>query len=130
MATTYDAKHLTVIVDDVHLTGFSEDMVEFEKDEDNWTTKVGAQGDTVRSRVNNKLGTLTITLLSISPQVALLDSLAKNDKLVKVSVIYNGDPKETITSNSAYIKKPATRTYSNEVEDRVFELQLMDAEIN
>lgn len=130
MATTYDASNLTVTVGGIYITGFSESMAEFEKDEDNYSTKVGAQGDTVRSKVNNPLATLKLTLLATSPQVAYLDSLAKSGTLVPVSVIYNGSPKETITSTSAYIKKPAVRTYGNEVEDREFEVQLLDADVN
>lgn len=128
--TTYDPKDLTVTVGGVFLTGFSEDMAEFEKDEENWTTKVGAQGDVVRSKVNNPLATLTITLLATSPQVPYLDGLGKSGKLVPISVIYNGQPKESITITEAFIKKPATRTYGNEVEDREYEIQCMDAEIN
>lgn len=128
--TTYDPKDLTITVGGVYLTGFSEDMAEFEPDEDSWTTKVGAQGDVVRSKVNNPLATLTITLLATSPQVSYLDGIAKSGKLVPISVIYNGQPKESITITEAFIKKPATRTYGNEVEDREYEIQCMDAEIN
>lgn len=130
MATTYDAKDLTVTVGKTFITGFSEDMVEFEKDEDNWSTKVGAQGDTVRSKVHNPLATLKITLLATSPVVSYLDGLAKSGELVEVSVIFNGTSKEMITSTSAFVKKPAARTYNNEVADREFELQLMDADIS
>ncbi|MNL09864.1 hypothetical protein D3C87_1306420 [compost metagenome] len=128
--TTYDPKDLTVTVKGVFLTGFSESMAEFEKDEDSWSTKVGAQGDVARSKVNNPLATLTVTLLATSPQVAYLDSIAKSGELVPISVIYNGSPKETITITEAYLKKPATRTYGNEIEDREYEFQCLDAEIN
>ncbi|MNS43025.1 hypothetical protein D3C72_754190 [compost metagenome] len=128
--TTYDPKDLTVTVKGVFLTGFSESMAEFEKDEDSWSTKVGAQGDVVRSKVNNPLATLKITLLATSPQVAYLDGIAKSGELVPISVIYNGQPKESITITEGFVKKPASRTYGNEVEDREYEIQCMDAEIN
>ncbi|WP_128102788.1 phage protein [Paenibacillus sp. DCT19] len=125
-ATTYDAMSVTITVDGVYLTGFSEDMVEVEKDEDNYDVKVGAQGDTVRTKVNNPLGTCTITLLPTSPQVTYLDGLANSGKLVPVTIINAGPPKETITCTEAFVKKPAARTYGNEAEDREYELVLMD----
>ena len=125
-ATTYDSKAVSVIVGGVYLTGFSEDMVEVEKDEDNFEVKVGAQGDTVRTKVNNPLGTATVTLQQTSPQVAYLDGLANSGKLVPVTIINTGPPKETITVTEAFIKKPASRTYGNEAEDREYEFVLMD----
>lgn len=129
MATTYDPMDLTVTIGGVYLTGFSEDMVEFEKDEDGQTAKVGSQGDVVTTRVNNPLATLTLTLLPTSPQVAYLDKLARTGELVPISIIYNGSPKETITVTEAFIKKPATRTYGNEAEDREYEIQCLDHEV-
>ncbi|WP_422659116.1 phage structural protein [Paenibacillus sp. EC2-1] len=125
-ATTYDSKAVSVIVGGVYLTGFSEDMVEVEKDEDNFEVKVGAQGDTVRTKVNNPLGTATVTLQQTSPQVPYLDGLANSGKLVPVTIINAGPPKETITVTEAFIKKPAARTYGNEAEDREYEFVLMD----
>ncbi len=125
-ATTFDAKSVTVTVGGVYLTGFSESMVEIEKDEDNYEVKVGAQGDTVRTKINNPLGTITVTLLQTSPQVAYLDKLANTGELVPVSVINVGPPKETVTVSEAFIKKPAARSYGNEAEDREYEFQCMD----
>lgn len=129
MATTYDPMDLTVTIGGVYLTGFSEDMVEFEKDEDGKTAKVGSQGDVVTTKVNNPLATLTLTLLPTSPQVAYLDKLARTGEHVPISIIYNGEPKETITVTEAFIKKPATRTYGNEAEDREYEIQCLDHEV-
>lgn len=129
MSATYDPMDLTVTIGGVYLTGFSEDMVEFEKDEDGQTAKVGSQGDVVTTKVNNPLATLTLTLLPTSPQVAYLDKLARSGEIVPVAIIYNGSPKETITVTEAFIKKPATRTYGNEAEDREYEIQCLDHEV-
>ncbi|MGG6311565.1 phage structural protein [Paenibacillus macerans] len=125
-AKTYDPANLTVTVGGVYLTGFSEDMAEFEKDEDGQTAKVGSQGDVITTKVNNPLATLTLTLLPSSPQCAYLDKLGRTGQLVPVSVIYTGDPKESITVTQAFVKKPATRTYGNEAEDREYEIQCLD----
>lgn len=127
--STYDPKDVAVIVDGTYLTGFSEDMVEIEKSENNFETKVGAQGDVVRTKVNNPLGTITVTLLPSSPQVAFMDRLANSGKLVPVTVIYSGTPKETTTATEAFVQKPATRTYGNEAEDREYEIQCLDIDM-
>lgn len=127
---TYDPQNVTVIIGGIYLTGFGEDMLEVEKDEDNYGVRVGAQGDVVRTKVNNPLATITVTLLSTSPQVAYMDSLGKSGKIVPVSIIHAGDTKETVTSEKAFIKKPATRTYGNEAEDREYEIQCLDIDFS
>ncbi|PNQ81959.1 MULTISPECIES: phage protein [Paenibacillus] len=127
--TTYDPMDLSTSVGGVFLTGFSEDLVEWEKDEDSNTFKVGAQGDVLVTKVNNPLATLKITLLATSPQVAYMDKLAVTGEVVDVSVIYNGTPKETITSTAGVVKKPAARKYGNEADDREYEIQLTNHEI-
>ncbi|MGF9907898.1 phage structural protein [Brevibacillus porteri] len=128
-AATYDPNDVTMTVDSVYLTGFSEDMIEIEKAENNYETKVGAQGDVVRTKINNPLATIKVTLLPSSPQVAYLDKLANSGKLVPVSVIHAGIPKETTTSTEAYVVKPATRTYGNEAADREYEIQCLDIDM-
>lgn len=127
--TTYDPMDLSTSVGGVFLTGFSEDLVEWEKDEDSNTFKVGAQGDVLVTKVNNPLATLKITLLATSPQVPYMDKLAVTGQVVDVSVIYNGTPKETITSTAGVVKKPAVRKYGNEADDREYEIQLTNHEI-
>lgn len=128
-SATFDPKDVAVIVDGTYLTGFSEDMVEIEKSENNFETKVGAQGDVVRTKVNNPLGTIKVTLLPSSPQVAFMDKLANTGRLVPVTVIYAGTPKETTTVTEAYVNKPATRTYGNEAADREYEIQCLDLDM-
>ena len=87
---------------------------------------MGAQGDVARAKVNNNLGTIKITLQQTSPFVAYLDRLANSGKLVAVSVIAAGDPKEVNSATEAYVKKPADRTYSKSIEDREYEIQCLD----
>jgi len=128
--TSYDAKSVSIIVGGTYLTGLAETMVVVSKDEDGFETTVGAQGDVVRSKVNNPLGTITVTLQQTSPQIAYLDSLAKTGALVSVSVINAGPPKETATATQAYLKKPADRTYGASAEDREYEFQCMDLDFS
>jgi hypothetical protein len=128
--TTYDAQSVSIIVNGTYLTGLSEDMVSVSKDEDSYETTVGAQGDVVRSKVNNPLGTISVTLQQTSPQIAMLNSIAKSGALVPVSVINAGPPRETVTSTQAFIKKPADREYSASAGDREFEFQCLDLDFN
>ncbi|MEK4520013.1 phage protein [Paenibacillus sp. FSL H8-0122] len=127
---TYDSMDVTTIVDGVFLTGFGEDLVTVAKDEEQYTTAVGAQGDVVRNKVNNPLGTITVTLQRTSPQVQYLDGLANSGQLVPVSVIFSGTPKETNIATQAYLKKPADREYGSEAGDKSYEFQCLDLSMN
>lgn len=126
MTTTYDPKDVVMTANNVFVTGFSEDMIEIDKDEERYSTKVGAQGDVIRNKINNPLGTIKVTLMHDSPQVAYLTQLARTGELFPVSVIHNGVPKETTTVVEAFVKKEPTRTYGGESEDREFEIQCLD----
>ena len=65
--TRYNAKDCVVTVGEAYITGLGEDMVSCEKDEDNVSAVVGAQGDVVLNVVNNPLGTITLTVQGTSP---------------------------------------------------------------
>ena len=78
--TRYNAKDTTITVDNVFITGLGEDMVTGEKDEDYFSTVVGAQGDVIKSEINNDLGQITITIQPTSPQKAFLLGLAKRQQ--------------------------------------------------
>ena len=73
--TRYNAKDTSVVVNDVYITGLGEDMISIEKDESLAENVVGAQGDIVRSEINNSIYTITITVQVTSPQLGYLISL-------------------------------------------------------
>lgn len=75
MVSRYNAKDCTVMVNDVYITGLGEDMISWQKEEAYFESVVGAQGDVVKSEINNPLHTLTITVQSTSPQLPYLMSL-------------------------------------------------------
>lgn len=70
--TRYNAKDCTITVDGVFITQLGEDMVSFEKEEAYFEPVVGAQGDIVKSEINNTIHTLTLTIQPTSPQKAFL----------------------------------------------------------
>ena len=71
----YNAKDSVIVVDGVHITGLAENFWSFEKQEALAENVVGAQGDVVRSEINNDLWDATITVQATSPQAKFLFSL-------------------------------------------------------
>ena len=131
MVTSYDAKDVSVIVNGVYLTGFADGtFVSYEKTEDRFNVVVGAQGDTARARINNPLGTITVTLQQTSPQVAMLNNLAKSGKLVETRVIHKGSNTVKVGGTQCFVMKEASGEYGSEISNREFTLQILDFEIN
>lgn len=131
MVTSYDAKDVSVIVNGVYLTGFADGtFVSYEKTEDRWTISTGSMGDTARAKVNNPLGTITVTLQQTSPQVQMLNNLAKSGKLVEARVIHKGTNTEKIGGTQCFILKEAAGEFSNEISNREFTIQVLDFDVS
>ena len=125
--SSYDSKDVSVIVGGVYLTGFAEGaLVSFEKDEENWSVSVGSQGDVGRAKVNNPLGTITVTLSQTSSQVSYLNGLANSGTLVEARVIHKGTGEEKAGGTQCFVKKPASGEFSDEISEREFEIQVLD----
>lgn len=123
--TQYNAKDCTITVDNVFLTGLGEDMVSCAKDEEFFTTSVGAQGDIVVNEINNDLGTITLTLQGTSPQKALLMYYAKTRKEFPIWVTNLGIG-ERVGGNKARVKNFPELAQAKELDDRQFEIQVFD----
>lgn len=123
--TRYNAKDVTITVGGVFITGLGEDMVSGEKDEDNVSAKVGAQGDVVANEVNNDLGTIKITIQGTSPQKAYLIGLAKSKEMVDVWVS-NKNIGEKMGGTKCQVKKTPGLEYSAELADREVEFIVYD----
>ncbi|MDO4330658.1 MAG: DUF3277 family protein [Lachnospiraceae bacterium] len=121
----YDPKDCVITVGGVYITGLGEDMVTCEKDEDNFTTNVGAQGDVVVNKNHNQLGTIKITVQGTSPQKKYLLGLAKSGELFNVWVI-NKAIEEKCGGTQAMVKKPPELSQGKELDDREFEIQVFD----
>lgn len=125
MFATYDAKNCSVIVDGVYITGLSESMISCEKDEEFFSTSVGAQGDVVKSVTNNDLGTITVTVQSTCPQKAFLTSLAKRDEPFSIWII-NKPLGERIGGTMANLKNYPSIEREAEAGDMEYEFQVFD----
>ena len=130
MPAIYSPKDVTVIVNGEYITGFAEGtFVTIEKDEDSISPSVGAQGDVAVAISCNNLHSATFILQQTSPSVATLDRLHKAGNMFTVSVTCkskDGSIDESFDCESALVKKPATRNYSNEIESREYSIQCLD----
>lgn len=123
--TTYNAKDCVITVGGIYITGLGEDMVSGEKDEDNVSAVVGAQGDVVVNEINNDLGTITVTVQGTSPQKSYLMGLANSKTITDIWVI-NKSIGEKMGGTKAIIKKTPTLEQGAELADREFEFQVFD----
>ena len=85
--TQYNAKDCSVVVGGKYITGLGEDMVSWEKEEAYFEPIVGAQGDVVKSEINNDIHNLTVTVQPTCPQLGVLLQLAKRNTPFPVWVI-------------------------------------------
>lgn len=121
----YNAKDTTVTVNGVNITGFGEDMLTIEKDEELFSTSVGAQGDVVKSEINNPLGTSTLTVQVTSPQYPYLLKLAKQSDPFPFWYT-NKSLGERSGGTMANIKNYPEIARGAEAEDVEFEFQIFD----
>lgn len=121
---TYDASLVSVVVDGRFITGFDEgEFVSWEKDEDNFSTKVDAQGYTGVAVVNNQLGTITLPVSQTSPDLKFLKTLANTKKKFAIWV---NSPDEKIGGTEAMVKKTPEGSFGDEIGVREFEIQVFD----
>ena len=125
--TTYDGKDLTVTVDGTYITGIGEDGVTGEKDEDFFETSYGAQGDCVKSIVNNNLGTVTITLQKTSPQYGYLLGLARRRDEFPLWCT-NKETGEKFGGSKAALRNYPSTENGTEHSDTEFEFAVFDYE--
>ena len=128
--TQYDTKKCTIIINDsMAVTGLGEDMVTFAKDEEFFSTSVGAQGDVMVNVTNNDLCTITLTLQPTSPQKATLIQYGKNRTQFSMWVT-NASIGEQFGGNTAMVKNFPELGNGSEAEDREFEIQVFDGTVN
>lgn len=121
----YDAKDTTVIIDDVYITGLGEDMVSIEKDEDFFNVSKGAQGDVVKSQINDTCGKLTLSVQVTSPQKAFLMGLANRSEPFPVWAI-NKKLGERAGGSMANLLTFPEIARGAEAEDMEFVFQVFD----
>lgn len=126
---TYDAKDTSVVVDSTYITGLGEDMISAEKEEDFFTPSVGAQGDVVKSQINNPLGTMTIYVQPTSPQKGFLMGLAKRTDPFPIWAV-NKKLGERVGGTMANLLTFPSINRGSEAEDMEFVFQVFDLTVD
>lgn len=127
--TSYNAKDCVITWNGIYITGLGEDMVTGAKDEEYFSTNVGAQGDVVVSEINNNLGTVTLTLQGTSPQRTKLIADAKAGVIAPIWV-NNKNLNTSFGGTQARIKNLPEISLAQELEDIEFEFQVFDYTMN
>lgn len=127
--TSYNAKDCVITWGSIFLTGLGEDMVSGEKDEEMFSTSVGAQGDVIVNEQNNDLGTIKVTLQATSPQRQKLIADAKAG-VVNPIWVNNKVLGTSFGGTQARIKNYPELSLAQEAEDVEFEFQVFDYTVN
>lgn len=125
MVTSYNAKECAITWDHNRITGFGEDMVTGEKDEEMFETAVGAQGDVVVNEKNDPLGTVTLTIQATSPWYNRLIADAKAGKIAPLWV-KNKRLDRSFGGQQARIKNYPEQELGAEASDGEFEFAVFD----
>lgn len=123
--TRYNAKDTSVMVDGVFITGLGEDMISFSKEESASEIIVGAQGDVVKSEINNDIHTLSLTVQPTSPQLAHLMSLKDRKDCFPVWVI-NKEMGITLGGTQACINEMPEISLGASAEDIEITFSILD----
>ncbi|WOC33055.1 MULTISPECIES: phage structural protein [Caproicibacterium] len=125
MYTVYDPKDSTVTVGGILITGFGDDMISGEKNEDAIDPEVGAQGDVVANVSNNNLGKVTLSVQVGCPQYAYLLGLAASHEAVPVWAV-NKSIKERFGGQQAMLTKFPDVKNASKAEARSFVFTVFD----
>lgn len=125
--TTYDFKKVSVIVDGVIITGYMDgESITTEKNEDDVTTHVGAQGDVTFSESNDETGTITLNIKQTSSSAPILKTLRDGKKIFPVQIVdVNSNVVRAGGTQCRFVKPPA-RTWGNEVTGLEYSIYVAD----
>jgi hypothetical protein len=128
---TYDPRDINVIVNGQFLTGFAEgNFVTAEKDEENYSTHVGAKGEVSRARNADPMGTITINLKNTSPSNAVLNKLAKSRDTFELYVVDANENAKKAGGSICWAEKPADLSWGDEIETIEWNIKIADYSAN
>lgn len=77
----YDPSQVTFAYKGVNITGYQDGtFIDAERNENSFTEHAGSLGDVTRSRILNRTGKITLTLMSQSPSNDVLDAFLAQDE--------------------------------------------------
>lgn len=122
---TYDPKGVSLIVGGHIVQGYADgSFVKVSRNEDMFSTKIGADGEPSRTKSNNKSGLLEITLLQSSASNDVLSGYALADELSnsgQVPVMVKDNNGTSIyVSEAGWIKKMPDAELGKELGERTW----------
>jgi hypothetical protein len=121
---TFDPKEVSVILGEYILRGFSDDQVSVVRDNSAYELTVGCSGEGVRTKSNDKSGTITITLQQSSPSNDDLSTLALLDETSNLGLrpFYMKDSLGTTiySAISCFVEQIPEASYGKSATDRVW----------
>lgn len=131
---TIDPKQTLVLIGGVAMSGFADGtFIEIVSDAQQFTKVVGADGYTTRVKTNNYNATLTLTLAQSSPSNDVLSGFLALDKAANAGVvpvlIKDMTGNTLIFSSTSWIQQFPDITYSNEMTERAWTIELVDLDV-
>ena len=123
MAKTYNPAQVAVVFNGHEVSGYADgSFVTVARDEDGWGLSVGSSGEGVRSKMNNKSGTITVTLIQSSESNTFLSGFAELDELSGGGqgplLVKDNSGSSLHVCESAWIQKVADAEYAREAGSR------------
>lgn len=126
---SYDAKNLKVSLGPIIMRGFGEDSIaEIAWESDLFDVKVGADGETSRSKQNNFNALVTITLMQNSDahselqQAFLRNGILEPNTQVFEFRLYDGITGEAYSCKEAFVKKLPDTSFEKNIGEREWQL--------
>lgn len=117
---TYDFAKYKLIIGGVPIVGYVDGTgINFDRIEDLFTEVVGADGSESRSKSNNRMALLTISLKNTSPSndyLSILHTLDEaNNQGIRSMILQDFNGTTVITSSGVYVKKFPTLDRAKEI---------------
>ena len=126
----YNPKDVTVTIGSDQfgtfaITCLGEDDIECAQDNDSAEAVAGIQDEITINESCDKRGTITVPVKAHSPQVPTLKKMARVMDVFSVWVV-NKSTGEKTGGTKAFFKKPADNSVGAALNDRSFEIQVLD----
>ncbi|WP_446662951.1 phage structural protein [Geobacillus sp. CCR] len=125
--TTYDFQRVSVIVKGAYITGFMDgEVIKVEKNEDDVTPHVGADGGVTYAESADQTGTVTLTLKQTSASLPFLQQLRKSKEIFPIQIVDNNTNAYRVGGSQARIVKMPDRSWGNEVQGVEVQIHVAD----
>ena len=128
----YDPNEVILNIGGADITGYAPGtFISVAMDEDAFKVVIGAAGDVVRSKSNNRMAALTVTLLQTSPSNDLLSTVHNLDQagrngagVFAIELRDAFDGRAVFTSGAAWIQKAPDATFGDTDSNRAWTIRI------